>query len=75
MTLSPGTAACLVGTVVFIVLFPTVGVTGCSAGGGCTSLFQTFWGLTLPPGALSSLPALVLSVGAGLLTHRRLSRP
>jgi hypothetical protein len=74
MALSPRTAAFLVGTLVFIVLFPTAGVTRCAAGDGCTSSFQTFWGLTLPPGAWSSLPALVLSVGVGSLTYRRLSR-
>jgi hypothetical protein len=72
MSLRPGTVASLVGAAVFVALFPTDGMTGCGFGEGCTSTFETFWGMPLPAGAWSSLPALGLGSGAAWVAYRKL---
>ena len=74
MALTPRTVAFIVGAVVFVLLFPATGVAGCGSGGGCSSSFETFWGLPLPPGVWSAAPASVVALVAGCLTLRRLRK-
>jgi hypothetical protein len=74
MTLSARAIAVIVGLLVFAVFFPAFGVGACPSGGGCGDSLETFWGMPLPPGAWSSLPAIALGVFTGWLTYRLLGK-